>query len=117
MVRPLRLAAALLLVLLPGLAAQAEDPVEATYLAYHRAIRAGVYCANDGKEFDQPQQARLAGVIDQKVDFKIGTGRRLTLIEQAKSEMRDLHAKHGCTGEPMRPHLDLYRAELEPALP
>jgi len=96
--------------------ALAGDPTEDTYMAYHRAIRAAVHCLNDDKEFDQPQQAKLGAVIEQKIDSAIATGRRLTLIEQVRSEMRDTVAKYGCASDKVKPSLDLYQAELAGAL-
>lgn len=106
--------AALLALLTPAAAA---ETVEETYLRYHLAVRAAVHCVNADKEFDPPSWSRLSAVIDGKVNYAMGAGKRLTLIEKAKSEMRDTVFKWGCKGDKLKPHLDLYRAELEPALP
>ncbi len=105
-----------LIALLSLAAPAAAETVEETYLRYHSAIRAGVHCVNAGKEFDAAVHGRLAGIVEQKVNYAIGAGKRLTLIERAKAEMRDTVAKWGCKSDKMKPHLELFRAELEPAL-
>jgi hypothetical protein len=106
------------LIVLAGLGwpARADEAAEATYVGYHQSIRAAVLCLRDGVEFDQPEQSRMGAVIDADVGFGVGSGRRLTLIEKAKSEMRDMVQKWGCKSDKLAPHLALFHEKLEPAL-
>lgn len=94
---------------------QADDAaVEATYSNYHRAIVAAEKC--EKMEFDQAAHEKMAGVVDEKIHHAIGAGRRLTLIEQAKSEMRDLIDDKGCAEASVQESLALFHGDLEPAL-
>jgi hypothetical protein len=95
-------------------AARADEPHEIAYKDYYGAIESVVLC--DERKFDQPAHAKMAGVIDQKINFDIGAGRRLTLIEQAKSDVYKLVWKKGCTSEPVGRLLGVFHSELEPAL-
>ena len=101
--------------LLIAVPARADDAAaEATYLSYHRAIVAAESC--EKMEFDQAAHEKMAGVIDEKIHYAIGAGRRLTLIEQVKSETRKLIDDKGC-GEPsVQDALALFHSDLEPAL-
>ncbi len=95
--------------------ARADDAaVEATYSSYHRAIVAAEKC--DKMSFDQAAHEKMAGVIDEKIHYAIGAGRRLTLIEQAKSEMRNLIDDKGCGEASVQDSLALFHSDLEPAL-
>jgi hypothetical protein len=115
-VRSCVLGAAIILTAGSAWPAQADEAAEATYVRYHQAIRAAVHCLRNDVEFDQPEQHRMGAVIDQDVGFGVGAGRRLTLIEQAKSEMRDMVQKWGCKSDKLAPHLALFHEKLEPAL-
>ena len=95
-------------------AARADEAQETAYKDYHGAIHAVVLC--DERKFDQPAHARMARVIDEKINYGIGAGRRLTLIEQAKSDVYKLVWNKGCASEPVGRLLALFHAELEPAL-
>ena len=76
-----------LVALLAVAPAAADDMAdEATYSSYHRAIRAAELCEN--RVFDQDDHAKMAQVIDEKIHYALGAGKRLTLIERAKSEWR-----------------------------
>lgn len=75
-------------------AAMAQDAVEAIYLSYHRAIRLVALC--DDRKFDQAEHSAMARVIDERVERGIDGGRRLMLIEQAKTEARELMDRKGC---------------------
>ena len=110
------LGAALVLSAGLGWPARADEAAEATYVGYHQAIRAAVLCVRAGVEFDQPEHSRMGAVIDADVGFGVGSGRRLTLIERAKSEMRDMVQKWGCKSDKLAPHLALFHEKLEPAL-
>jgi len=95
-------------------AARADTNHEIAYKDYYSAIHSVVLC--DERKFDQPAHAKMAQVIDQKINFDIGAGRRLTLIEQAKSDVYELIWKKGCTSEPVGRLLGVFHTELEPAL-
>lgn len=96
----------------PAWADDAAD--EAAYSGYHRAIRAAELC--EDRAFDQDAHAKMAGVIDQKIHYAIGAGRRLGLIEQAKSEMGKLVDDKGCGDTSVQEALALFHGDLEPAL-
>jgi hypothetical protein len=104
--------AVLTILLDPG--ARADDTTEATYSSYHRAIRAYELC-ND-RRFDQAEHEKLSIYIDQKTDDSISVGRRLTLIERSKSEIRDLIDRKGCGSGEVQEALALFSSELQPAL-
>ena len=106
------------MVLTVGLAwpATADEAAEASYVGYHHAIRAAVLCLRDDVAFDQAEHSRMGAVIDADVGFGVGAGRRLTLIEKAKAEMRDMVQKWGCDSDKLAPHLALFHEKLEPAL-
>jgi len=95
-------------------AARADEATEAVYKDYHGAIEAAKLC--EKRSFDQPAHGKMARVIDEKIDYAIGAGRRLTLIEQVKSEVYKLVWYKGCASEPVSRLLALFHAELEPAL-
>jgi hypothetical protein len=110
-------------------AAQAQtddDPVENEYLDYHRGIYAAVLCEGAGLEQksvgdpDAQQLAaaheKLAQAIADSVGDEISAGRRIQLIEQAKSEILELKQKNGCGDPEIKRVLDIYHTELEPAL-
>jgi hypothetical protein len=116
------------MVLIGGAQVRADDdtPVETEYLDYHRGIYAAVLCEGVGLEqkgVDDPNaqqiaaaHERLAQAISQSIGDEIAAGRRLHLIEQAKSEIRELKQKKGCDDPEMKRVLDIYHTELEPAL-
>lgn len=95
--------------------AAADDMAdEATYSTYHRAIRAAELC--DNRVFDQDDHAKMAQVIDEKIHYALGAGKRLTLIERAKSETRDLIDDEGCGDPAVQQSLSVFRSDLAPAL-
>jgi len=98
--------------LAPG--AGAQDSVEATYSNYHRAIRAYELCNN--RRFDQAEHEKFSTYIDQRIDDSISVGRRLSLIQQAKIEIRDLIDKKGCDSSEVQDALSLFSSELQPVL-
>ena len=95
-------------------AARADEAQETMYKDYHGAIEAAKLC--EDRSFDQPAHGKMARVIDEKINYGIGAGRRLTLIEQAKSEVYKLVWNKGCASAPVGRLLALFHAELEPAL-
>jgi hypothetical protein len=104
-----------------------DTAVETEYLDYHRGIYAAVLCEGAGLEQKgvgdpSAQQlatahASLAQAISQSIGDEIAAGRRLHLIEEAKSDIRDLKQKKGCGDPEMKRVLDIYHTELEPAQP
>lgn len=97
---------------LPAAADDAAD--EAAYSGYHRAIRAAVLC--EGRAFGQDAHAEMAKVIDVKIHYAIGAGRRLVLIDEAKAEMGKLVEDKGCDEPSVQEALALFHSDLEPAL-
>ena len=103
-----------------------DTAVETEYLDYHRAIYAAVLCQGAGLEqkgVGDPNAQQimtahenLAQAISVSVGDEISAGRRLTLIEQAKTEIRELKKTKGCDDPEMKRVLDIYHTELEPAL-
>lgn len=94
---------------------RADDAAaEATYTNYHRAIVAAESC--EKMEFSQADHEKMAGVIDEAIHYAIGAGRRLTLIEQVKSETRKLIDDKGCGEASVQDALALFHRDLEPAL-
>jgi len=108
------LAAALAVPALTSPASADDAADEATYSGYHRAIRAAELC--EERNFDQDAHAKMAGVIDEKIHYAIGAGRRLILIEQAKSEMGKVVEDKGCADTSVQDALALFHGDLEPAL-
>jgi hypothetical protein len=96
-------------------ALHAAEVPEDTYLRYHRAIVAAEQCAH--QKFGTPEQSRFATYIDGKLGTDLSAGRKLTLIEQAKTEVGDLVEKKGCGDPDVADLLALYDAELAPLLP
>jgi hypothetical protein len=87
---------------------------EASYSAYHRAIHAAELC--EDRAFDQDDHAKMAQVIDEKIHYALGAGKRLTLIERAKSESGKLIDDEGCGAPAVQESLALFHADLAPAL-
>jgi hypothetical protein len=92
----------------------AQDPVESTYVHYHRVIHAAERCRLDFP-FGSPEQSSMARYIDAKVNNEISAGRRLTLIEKAKHEVDKLVDAHGCSSD-VADLLAVYDKELAPLL-
>jgi hypothetical protein len=87
---------------------------EVVYSNYHRAIRAAELC--EDREFGMTDHERMGEVIDQKVHYALGAGKRLTLIERAKGDMWDMVFKDGCDDPAVQESLNLFHTELEPSL-
>lgn len=108
---------------LVGNVAKADD---AAFIRYHSAIEAAKLCPTvllSGVRMGGlrvPASAdewnRVTAVIDEKAGTDLGTGLRLSLIDQAKNETSDTVLKWGCRDERVTTLLQLYRTELEPAL-
>jgi hypothetical protein len=93
---------------------RAADVPEDTYLRYHRAIIAAEQCAH--QKFGTPEHERFDTYIVGKLGTDLSAGRKLTLIEQAKTEVVDLVEKKGCGDPDVADLLALYDAELAPLL-
>jgi len=91
-----------------GLAA-AQDQT-AIYSQYHQAIRAALICRE--MKLDPATWSKVSTYIDQKINYEIPAGERLTLIEAAKTDTRELVWNKGCDSEQVRALLSLYDAEL-----
>jgi len=115
------------LALIAAAQTRADDTaVETEYLDYHRAIYAAVLCQGAGLEqkgIGDPNAQQimtahenLAQAISASVGDEISAGQRLHLIEQAKTEIRELKKQKGCDDPEMKRVLDIYHTELEPAL-
>lgn len=101
-------AAALLTASTFGIAA-AQDQV-AIYSQYHQAIRAVELCRETTT--DAASWRKLSTYIDKKINYEIPAGERLTLIEAAKTDARELVWNKGCDSEEVRSLISLYDTEL-----
>jgi hypothetical protein len=98
-----------------GLPAAAQnDATEEAYLRYHEAIAVTARC--EDRKFDDTEHSRMATYIDQTVQNAIGAGRRLSLIELAKSNAYDLVMKWTCKGDKVMERRSLFDQELRPLL-
>jgi hypothetical protein len=91
-----------------GLAA-AQD-MNAMYSQYHQAIRAAIAC--EGVSLDPATWSKVSTYIDQKINYEIPAGQRLTLIEAAKTDTRVLVERKGCKSDDVQALLSLYNSEL-----
>jgi hypothetical protein len=91
-----------------GLAA-AQDQT-AIYSQYHQAIRAAELCRD--MSLDPATWSKVSTYIDQKINYEIPAGERLTLIEGAKSDTRVLVWNKGCDSDEVKALLSLYDGEL-----
>ena len=96
-----------------GARAADEAELEAVYGRYHQAIEAARVCRK--LDFDQAAHSKMAGVIHQRIQHRIGA-KRLSLLTAAQGEARDLIDKEGCKGASVEALLGLFDKELAPAL-
>jgi hypothetical protein len=89
--------------------AAAQD-MNAMYSQYHQAIRAAIAC--EGVSMDLATWSKVSTYIDQKINYEIPAGERLTLIEAAKTDTRVLVEKKGCESDDVAALLSLYNSEL-----
>lgn len=94
--------------------ARSQDDAEAVYTNYHRAIRTFELC--EKRRFDQAEHEKMSIYIDRQIRDSIGVGRRLSLIQAAKAEARELVDRYGCDSEGARELLSLFTRELQPTL-
>jgi hypothetical protein len=91
-----------------------DAAMEPVWLRYWMAIAAEKKCA--GVTFTGPQYDAMTHVINLRVHHAIDAGRRTHLIDEADNEIFDLVFKYGCRSPQVGPYLDLFHAELAPAL-
>ena len=77
---------------------------------YHQAIRAAEVCRD--MKLDPATWSKVSTYIDQKINYEIPAGERLTLIETAKTDTRVLVEKKGCESDEVAALLSLYDTEL-----
>ena len=107
------IAAAVLLSMLASQGARADEAAEALFSRYHQAIESAKQCRT--LDFDQDQQARMGGVINAKIQHRIGA-KRLSLLTKAQRDARALIEKQGCSGSDVSALLALFDQDLAPAL-
>ena len=107
------LAAALFL--LTGDTTLAEDtPMEAKFRLYHEAINSVERCRNT--TFTEAQHVAMGEEINILIEGRIGAGRRLTIVEEAKRRMHDVIFRGRCEDPQVVERLALFDADLAPAL-
>ena len=94
-------------------AALTDQEAEALFLQYQKAIAAAESCYD--LTFNQPQHQAMMDVVNAAVDNRIGT-RRLRLVVEAESEVRQMLPSQSCRGERIVPLLELFESDLRPAL-
>ena len=93
-----------------SVAAIASDDMSGTYSKYYESIYLSQQCR--GTEIDAAGWKKLATYIDNKVNHEIGAGERLTLIETAKTDARELRVTKGCAHQSAQDLLKVYDSEL-----
>jgi hypothetical protein len=89
--------------------ASAQDQT-AIYSQYHQAIRAAEACRDF--KLDPAAWSKVSSYIDKKINYEIPAGERLTLIEAAKTDTRELVWNKGCDSDEVKTLLALYDSEL-----
>lgn len=107
-----RLAAAALVAgsVLGSAGVAAAQDMNAMYSQYHQAIRAAEVCRD--MKLDPMTWSKVSTYIDQKINYEIPAGERLTLIEAAKTDTRVLVERKGCESDDVASLLSLYDNEL-----
>ena len=85
--------------------AAAQDAAE-TYKNYQAGIYAKELCTDT--KFDQDEFGKLNEALDKKVNYELGAGERLSLIESMKAPTRKLVKNEGCESEEVTALLKLY---------
>ncbi|MCI0430230.1 MAG: hypothetical protein L0210_06780 [Rhodospirillales bacterium] len=93
------------LVLLAAAPALAQDAAE-TYKQYQAGIYAKELCS--GSMFSQDEFNKLGEALDKKVNYDLGAGTRLSLIESMKGDTKKLVKREGCDSENVAALLKLY---------
>jgi len=93
--------------------------VEKTFSKMHEAIAAAAVCG--GRSFSRDDYQKMSAVIDKAVNYQLGAGQRLALIQAAKAKVRgetmtnSANAKN-CDGDHIQNSLIVFKSNLEPAL-
>lgn len=85
--------------------AGAQDAAE-TYKNYHAGIYAKQLC--EDTEFSQEEYGKLSEALDKKINYELGAGERLSLIESMKDPTEKLVKREGCESEEVAALLKLY---------
>jgi hypothetical protein len=107
--------------------AHAVTSDEAMFMRYHEAIYAASKCEDLPPLYQEGPQdpngpmvqdlhVAMASVIDSRIGDSIGTGEKLSLIDEAKREAHDLIVARGCGSPEVTDLRALFHAELAPAL-
>jgi hypothetical protein len=85
--------------------AAAQDAAE-TYKNYQSGIYAKQLC--EDTQFSQEEYGKLNEALDKKVNYELGAGERLSLIESMKDPTKKLVKREGCDSEQVTALLKLY---------
>ena len=91
--------------LLAAAPAVAQDAAE-TYKQYQAGIYAKELCSD--KMFTQDEYDKLGEALDKKVNYDLGAGQRLTLIEGMKDDTKKLVKREGCNSDQVKELLKRY---------
>lgn len=91
--------------LLAAAPALAQDAAE-TYKKYQSAIYAKELCSD--KMFTQDEYDKLGEALDKKMNYELGAGQRLTLIEGMKDDTKKLVKREGCNSDQVTGLLKMY---------
>lgn len=94
-----------------GLALLAAAPAAAqsmsdTYSQYQAGIYAKELCTHT--KFSQDEYNKLSEALDKKVNYELGAGERLSLIEAMKDPTKKLVKREGCDSEQVADLLKKY---------
>ena len=94
-------------------AGRADDSAnEAIWKKYWMAIEAQRTCKNT--TFSQSQYNAMVQVINRRINFDLGAGIRRSLMGDARTEVRDLTFRFGCSDSKVQELLALYQSDLFP---
>ena len=85
--------------------AGAQDAAE-TYKNYQAGIYAKQLCSDT--KFTQEEYGKLSEALDKKINYELGAGERLSLIESMKESTKKLVKREGCESEQVASMLKLY---------
>ena len=83
----------------------AQDTAD-TYRQYQAGIYAKELCSHT--MFSQDDYNKLGEALDKKVNYELGAGARLSLIEEMKGSTKKLVKREGCDSEQVASLLKLY---------
>jgi len=92
-------------VLLAAAPAIAQDAAE-TYKQYQAGIYAKERCSDT--QLSQDEFNKLGAALDKKVNYQLGAGQRLSIIEGMKDDTRKLINREGCGSDQVTALLKLY---------